>query len=467
MIDGVLLENTAEWFAEQDKVTLLLDHGTVFGLVMLVVYFVGEDGAVRMAGCDLSESKEGNYTARQTFKVACGNPFLREAVVKAKVKVICADGAIIDQNGPFRREMMVLFNPDLVFRWDVLHMANRCHISARGATEVDVTNDGGTRSRTLLAKAMVYVQSESKKWRSGLPYTRMVLRTIDFMRPKVFSSTRMSLYEYEQVRRFIEVKHYFDVPWHYEVLCQMYVFILLAIKIMLKTCQKTSYQTDYIRRVFLGAHGNEPEGKSAMNLCFRVAKDVIRHNDISYLTQNPQVDLISNDPLNNRFVEAILELWTTLGNKLIASHLVNPNPLTRAEAQITLQVIEDELERFIDRFWMEFHTRNARTDLLNDETGCYSEAPCETFFSIFDRVTHFRQSLEFDKVIMLIRIMMEGPPVGTEVSHDLVKKAMSNYRTISHLGERYTTLRWGPGVISKTVQKIFNRSWPFHMYSDL
>ena len=287
------------------------------------------------------------------------------------------------------------------------------------------------------------------------------------MRPKVFSSTRMSLFEYEQVHRFLLVKHYFDVPWHYEVLSQMYIFILLAIKIMLKTSQKTTDQSDYIKRVFLGAHGNDPEGKTAMELCLRVAKDVIRTNDISYLTQSPQVDIVGNDPLNNQFVEAILNLWTTLGSKIVPQHLINPNPLTRAEASITIQVIEDELKRFIDRFWAEFTIRRARTDWENDETGCYSEAPCETFFSIYNRVSHFRQSLDWENVVMLIRIIMEGPPAGTDVSHELVKKAMENYRTISHLGERYTTIRWGPGVVSKTVRRIFQQSWPFHMYSNL
>ena len=201
-------------------------------------------------------------------------------------------------------------------------------------------------------------------------------------------------------------------------------------------------------------YGNEPEGKTAMNLCLRVAKDVIRENGISYLTRDPQVDLVANDPLYNKFVEAIINLWITMGDKVVASNLVEPNPLTQNEALITIDVIENELERFIEQFWVEFGARRARTDLDNDETGCFSEAPCETYFSMFDRVTHFRPSLNFENVIRLIRIMMEGPEVGTEASHDLIRQAMVNYRSISHLGERYTTMRWGPGVISRTVRRI-------------
>lgn len=199
-IDAVLLENTAEWFKDQDKVTLLLDHGTVFGLVMLVVYFVGEDGSVRLAGCTLTDSKEGDHTARLAYEVACtSNLFLPANDVLARVKVVCADGAIVDRNGPFKREMRAIFGPNLIFRWDVLHMMNRCHIAARGSTDVDIENDGSgnRRGRTLLAKTLVYIQNESKKWRSGIQYTRIALQSVDFMRPKVFSSTRMSLFEYE------------------------------------------------------------------------------------------------------------------------------------------------------------------------------------------------------------------------------------------------------------------------------
>ena len=473
LIDGVMLENTAEWFRDQNKITVLLDHGTVFGLVMLVVYFVGDDGQVRLAGCELCASKEGDFTARLCYKICTTNAFLSENAVRNRVKVFCADGAIVDRNGPFKREIRALFNNDnMIFRWDVLHMANRSHIAARGATDIDISNDGGgntnvrRNNRTLLARTMIYVQTESKRWRTGTAYTGLVLSTVDFLRPKVFSSTRMSLYEFEQMQRFLKVKHYFDVPWQYETMCQLYIFVLLAIKIMLKSCQKTTDQRDYIKRVFIGAHGNEPEGKTAMNLCLRVARDVLRGNGISYLTRDPQVDIVSNDPLDNKFVEAILNLWTTMGDKVIASHLVNPNPLTRNEAQITLNVIEGELERFIEQFWVEFDLRRARTDIDNDETGCFSEAPCETSFSVFDRVTHFRPSLKVENVIRLIRIMMEGPEVGTDASHDLMAAAMQNYRTISHLGERYTTMTWGPGIISKTVRKIIQRVWPFQVFSN-
>ena len=95
-----------------------------------------------------------------------------------------------------------------------------------------------------------------------------------------------------------------------------------------------------------------------------------------------------------------------------------------------------------------------------------SEALCGAFFSLFDRISHFRQSLKVDKVVSLIRICTEGPDVGNEASRGLIEKAMENYQTVSHLGERYNTVIWGPGIISKTVRKIMNRSWAFQMFSN-
>ena len=52
----------------------------------------------------------------------------------------------------------------------------------------------------------------------------------------------------EQVKRFIEVSHYFDEPWHWEVMCRLYLLILFSEKIILKTFQKTDDQREYVAR---------------------------------------------------------------------------------------------------------------------------------------------------------------------------------------------------------------------------
>ena len=151
-----------------------------------------------------------------------------------------SDGAFADQNEPFKAKIREVFNnPNMIFRWDLLHLCNRAHLSARGMTQVDLDNldeDERRRAMTrqggnqpLVSLLMSYIQNESKQWRTGLAYTQLRLETLDFMRPKLFSSKRMCLYEYEQVKRFIEISHYFDVPWHWEVMCTVQALSLNTI----------------------------------------------------------------------------------------------------------------------------------------------------------------------------------------------------------------------------------------------
>ncbi|KAL5267744.1 hypothetical protein ACHWQZ_G004702 [Mnemiopsis leidyi] len=312
--------------------------------------------------------------------------------------------------------------------------------------------------------AHITARHESKQWRTGLAYTQLRLETLDFMRPKLFSSTRMCLYEFDQVKRFIEISHYFDVPWHWEVMCRLYILILFAEKIILKTCQKTNDQREYVARVFM--RNPEPEGKKAMVLGLRVAKDVIRSQPIRYLDTENLVDVLSTEPNVNNFVREMKKLVAELGLKLVPSSLQNTRGGTRAVQAITLPVIEAALETFINQFWDQFAVRAARTDLTSGETWSFSEAPCEAFFSKWGRIVDSRPSLLVENVVRLIRVQLEGPPAGTDEAHSLMEAAMKQYRTVSHLGERYTTQNWVPGVVSTTVQNVMNSPWTYSVYSN-
>ena len=161
---------------------------------------------------------------------------------------------------------------------------------------------------------------------------------------------------------------------------------------MLKTVHKTHNQAGYVGRVFLA---NPPEGKTAMELCLRVGKDVIRGNPVVYLNQGNFDDIILTDPRQNHFITELLKLINDLGNKLFPSTLINPSQQTRNQQNITLQQIEDNLERFVRTFWKEFQRRSSHTDLTSNNSWCFSEAPCESFFSIWGRITHDRQSLYY------------------------------------------------------------------------
>ena len=74
-------------------------------------------------------------------------------------------------------------------------MANCAHKAARGLTLQDLSQidpaNHPTQPPPLLSVAnlMNYVQHESITWHFGLAYTMLMLQTIDFLRPELFSST--------------------------------------------------------------------------------------------------------------------------------------------------------------------------------------------------------------------------------------------------------------------------------------
>ena len=125
----------------------------------------------------------------------------------------------------------LLNNFNLTFRWDLLHLSNRAHIAARKSTKYErkkaakknCTNlaefdnydcdldDPPDNSGTEISELIDYIQSKAKEWRTGIKFTGLVLENINFKRPKIWSSTRMCLYEFEMTIRFLENKHYFEV----------------------------------------------------------------------------------------------------------------------------------------------------------------------------------------------------------------------------------------------------------------
>ena len=91
------------------------------------------------------------------------------------------------------------------------------------------------------------------------------------------------------------------------------------------------------------------------------------------------------------------------------------------------------------------------TDLSAGPTS-FSEAPAESIFSVWARIISGRESLQIENVVSLVRVSMEGPVASTKQSFNISKRALDNWP--SHLGERFTTNKWKPGLVSKTLAKI-------------
>ena len=111
------------------------------------------------------------------------------------------------------------------------------------------------------------------------------------------------------------------------------------------------------------------------------------------------------------------------------------------------------IEKYITKFWKEIKERINYTDLSPGPTS-FSEAPAESVFSVWGRITSGRESLTIGRTVELIRVAMEGPKASTLESFNLSKRALEKWP--SSLGERFTTRKWRPGVISKSVARIQN-----------
>ena len=126
---------------------------------------------------------------------------------------------------------------------------------------------------------------------------------------------------------------------------------------------------------------------------------------------------------------------------------------TRNTAQ-TCSVVDDMfdvVEEYITKLWLEMRERYQYTDLSAGPTS-FSEAPAESVFSVWERVSEGRGSMTIGNTVSLVRVAMEGPGASTNDSLRLSRRALARWP--GHLGERFTTKRWIPGGISETVKKI-------------
>ena len=127
------------------------------------------------------------------------------------------------------------------------------------------------------------------------------------------------------------------------------------------------------------------------------------------------------------------------------------------ETRNTLSISEEidamfqVVNNYITKFWIEVRERIKLTDLSSGPTS-FSEAPAESVFSVWERITKGRESLSIGHTISLVRVAMEGPAASTKDSLNLSKRTLNNWP--GKFGERFTTVNWKPDIISKAVAKI-------------
>ena len=91
-------------------------------------------------------------------------------------------------------------------------------------------------SAVLIRKLIKFIQKEAKQYRHGLEFAKLKLLTNGgFKRPKVWSRTRMVVYEFDMTNRFLENSVYLDIPLKYLPLAQCHCLVIYTLKLILKT----------------------------------------------------------------------------------------------------------------------------------------------------------------------------------------------------------------------------------------
>ena len=83
------------------------------------------------------------------------------------------------------------------------------------------------------------------------------------------SSTRMVVYEFEMLERFLENSLFLDIPIKYLLLAKFHCLVMFALKIILKNVQRIDVTPEYVQKVIVGDVGRE-----SMELACRAAADV-------------------------------------------------------------------------------------------------------------------------------------------------------------------------------------------------
>ena len=463
VINKELVKKTVTWFHSQTSVTVTLDVGTECGIPLLAVLFLS-DNKSKLADIIPITSKKGVDLASTCFAACTMNDSLDKKELEAKIVGVTGDGAFSKGNSPFKNKMEELFNKKLVFRWDLLHLVNRAHLEAKGKVEGeddetfvldDASDDETIESEdkdkdSMICELINYIQKSARKLRTGLSYSQLKNVTAgQFKRPKVWSTTRMVVYEFEMIERFLENSVFLDIPIKFLLLAKCQCLVMFCLKIILKNVQRIDITSDYVNKVIVNQLGKE-----AMKLANQVAVDLVLNKSTDYIDEKPlseQTDICFLS--ENTFCK---ELRQYITKKEFFSAMEVPHERNTRSEVFSIEDAKEASNKYIEDLWRFIQKRVVCTD-LSESASAYTEAPAEGIFSIYGRVITGRESLSIDHAVALTRVSIHGPPPATQDSASFVKEAMKNYQ--SKFGERYCTLYWKPGVTSSTVKKVESKQW--------
>ena len=243
-----------------------------------------------------------------------------------------------------------------------------------------------------------------------------------------------------------------QVPVEIELTASMYCLVMFSLKIMLKMVQKTDVSWEFVNAVFLNEEINY--GEKCMLSVLEIATQQVSVGYHEVISELP--DILSHP----------VELKGTEDNKFymelknfIAKHKENLllKDVERRETRNTptkvalIEEIRLEIKDYISKLWLGIRNRLDVADTREFNCVSFSEAPAEGVFSVWERITAGKVSLTLAHANAMLRVSKEGPKAGTNKALQISEKALDLWPS----GERFTTINWMPGMVSKSVKKVF------------
>ena len=194
-----------------------------------------------------------------------------------------------------------------------------------------------------------------------------------------------------------------------------------------------------------------------MTICLTIANELALNGTYYKLTENPtkiEQDKYMQYLLNEvkKYVIASPKKFKVQGSEIS----VRTTQLSRStDLAASILDAKSAINSFINKLWDQVVMRLEYTD--TSFCTSFSEAPAESIFSIYDNVAHSRGTISVAYATSLVWLRMQGPGVSTKASMELSKSALRRHSESSHLGERFCTDKWAPGLISTTVSNIQNK----------
>ena len=125
---------------------------------------------------------------------------------------------------------------------------------------------------------------------------------------------------------------------------------MFALKVILKTCQKTDVTNEYVNKVIVGSYGEQ-----IMKYCLKVCFNLLKDDMVNF--EDEQLDILSNNPFHveeeNKFIVHLKKFINEKKELFLleqdGSVKQTRNTVSVEEDIDMFEVVED----FISKFWSE------------------------------------------------------------------------------------------------------------------